>query len=170
MTELADCILGETSFPIDVTTKEANGVAAQALVRQAKRSLYIHSRDLDHTVYDNRLFVEAVKNLATSSRFATVRILIQDSRKVVNTGHRLVDLAYRLSTAIKIRKPDAQFRDFNGAFLVVDDVGYLHRRVADRYEGIVNFNGPDKVAELIKYFRLVWEKSQPDPRIRRLSI
>lgn len=162
--------LGTTARQIPIESGENNRIAALALAQQAQRSLRIFTRDLEAAVYNTQDFVEAVTKLATSSQYSIIHILIQDSGNVVKNGHRLVELSYRLSSKIKLRKPCHEYRNYNEAFLVADESGLIHKRLADRYEGVINFNDPPAARSLAKFFDEVWEKSEPDPELRRLHI
>lgn len=167
---LETAVLGETVSQFDLSTSAEHRLAARRMAEQAKRSLLIHTRNLDPTIYDEQDFIDAVSNLARSSRRAEIRILVQDSGPVVQRGHRLIYLAYQLSSFIKIRRPGEMFQDFSQAFMVADDRGYIHRPHDDRFEGKACFNHPARAVELTQYFDRVWEHSQPDPNIRRLNI
>ena len=162
--------LGKTDIEIPLTTSEDSRSVALALAQQAQRSIRIFTRDLETFVYNTQDFIEAVTKLATLSQFTLIHILIQDSTNVVKNGHRLVELAYRLSSKIKLRNPSREYRIFNNAFLVVDEDGFIHRNLADRYEGIANFHNPHEARNLTKFFDDAWEKSNPDPELRRLHI
>lgn len=170
MQSLEGLKLGVDAERILVSTSAENRAAAIALVSQGKRSLYIYSRDLDHPIYDNPPFVEAVRKLALYSSYSQIRILVRNSEKIVSRGHGLVALAQQLSSFIQIRKPAPDYDGYNEAFLVVDKMGVLHRRLSDRYEGEVSFHAPEQGAVLVKFFDEVWELSEPDPQLRRLHI
>ncbi len=170
MSNLEQMQLGKDSEPILVATSTDNRIAAVALVKQGRRYLRIFSRDLDHTIYDTTTFVSAVRELVTYSRYSQIRILVQNSEHIAKHGHRLVQLAHRLSSFIKVRKLGFDHQALSEAFLVVDNLGFLHRKMSHRYEGVVNFNAPLESAALVRFFDEVWEKSEPDPEMRRLYI
>lgn len=170
MQSLEGLKLGVDAERILVSTSAENRAAGIALVSQGKRSLHIYSHDLDHAIYDNAEFIEAVRKLALYSRYSQIRILVRNSEKIVSRGHGLVTLAQQLSSFIRIRKPPPDYDGYNEAFLVVDKIGVLHRRLSDRYEGEVNFHAPEQGAVLVKFFDEVWELSEPDPQLRRLHI
>jgi len=161
---------GKTEGEIPLDGSEDNRRAAQDLALQAQRSLRIYTRDMDIPVYNSREFVDAVTSLATRSQYTFIHILIRDSTNVVKNGHRLIELAYRLSSKIKLRNPYHEYRNYNEAFLVADETGLIHRRIADRYEGIADFRNPLKARNLAYFFDEVWEKSAPDPELRRLHL
>lgn len=170
VTIIQDQKLGRDGGDISLATQEDNREAALALAGESRYTLHIYTRDLDHPVYDTDSFVEAVSQLARRAPQTHVYILVQDSQRVVKNGHRLVDLARRLTSHIEIRKPHEDYKDYNEAFLVADERGVIHRELADRHEGSVNFNAPLKARHLVKYFMEVWERSEPDPELRRLYL
>jgi hypothetical protein len=108
--------------------------------------------------------------LARRGRRSHVHIIVQDSARAVKEGHRLITLAQRLSSYVQIRNPGRDHMDYAGAFLVADGTGLLRRNLADRYEGVVDFNDRLAARELERYFLEVWEHGHPDPQLRRLLI
>jgi len=170
MTEFDAQILGESDQDIALNDRDDNHAAAVALALQARRRLTIFSRELDPRVFDHADFVEAVKALATRSRFSRIEILVQNSERIVKQGHRLVELSRRLNTFIELRKPHSDYRDYNQAFVIADEVGVLRNPIADRYQGAVNFKAPLLARELEQFFKEVWERSEPDIELRSLHI
>lgn len=170
MQNLEGLKLGADAERVLVGSSAENRAAAIALVSQGKRFLHIYSRDLEPAIYDNAEFIEAVRKLAQYSRYSQIRILVRNSEQIVSHGHGLVALAQQLSSFIQIRKPAPDYDGYNEAFLVVDKMGVLHRRLSDRYEGEVSFHAPERAAVLVKFFDEVWERSEPDPQLRRLHI
>ncbi len=167
---IEESVLGKDSGPIALRYREENRAAALALVRQARRSLYMISRDLDPLIYDTTEFVDTVKELATRSRYSEIQILVQETDIIIRQGHRLIELMRRLTSRIEIRVPDKEDSEYNEAIFMVDDVGYIRRELADRYEGVVDFNAPLQVRNMAKIFRDMWERGAPDPNLRRLHI
>lgn len=167
--EIPSLVLGEDDTPVRLESASDNREAALALVRQARRYLYIFSYDLDRAI-EHAEFAAAVSALARNTEHTHVRVLVHDSTRAVKDGHHLIDLAQRLSSKVEIRNPPQEYAHLNEAFLVVDDMGYLYRPLADRYEGWVCFRDPPRARELTKRFKEVWEHSTPDPQLRRLYL
>jgi len=140
------------------------------MVQNCRRTLDIASRHLDPAIYNHASFVEAVKQLALNNHLARIRFLITDSAPVVSRGHRLIDLSSRLSSFISIRKPGSDHKNFNEAMLIADNTAYIHRRFADRFEGIASHNDKRQAAELTGRFEEIWERAEIDPNFRRLHI
>ena len=140
------------------------------IVQNSRRTVDIASRHLDPAVYDNQPFIDAIKQLVLGNQLARVRILITDMAPVISHGHRLTDLATRLSSFISVRKPGANYRNFNEAMMIADNKAYTHRRFADRYEGLASLDDARRASELSGKFDEIWEYADLDPNFRRLNI
>ena len=165
-----DLRLGESSLEFEVESLAESTAVAHALAAQTQRTLLLHTEDLEPAIYDESAFLDAVTRLSHAHSQSRIWILIQDARKVVQHGHRLIEIARRMSSSIQLRRPAEQYRNYHESFLLADGCGYLHRPIAARYEGTANFHDPGKVADFEKYFMEVWERSEPDEEIRRLYI
>lgn len=144
--------------------------ASTELARQARRELVIFSRDLDPRYYDDQPFLGEIQRLALERPQLPVRALVMEPRAPISQGHRLIELARRLSSRIQIRKVGADDRDRIDAFLVADRRGYCLRPLADQREA---FHAPDSPAEarrLCADFERMWELAEPDTELRRLHL
>jgi predicted GNAT family N-acyltransferase len=149
---------------------EAVAVIAE-LLADARHELAIYSRDLDPVLLDQPAIIDAIKRVALSGRRARVRILVQEPKKPVADGHRLVALAQRLPSLIELRTPsDEHDRHYASAFLINDRRGYLFRTLASRHEGEGSTYAPGRHAQLREYFDQVWERSVPSEELRQLAI
>jgi hypothetical protein len=162
--------LGESHDDILVETQEENQQAALALASQATNSLQIFSRDLEPRIYDTPEFSEVVRQLALNHRQAKTQILIVDPDYIIKHGHRLISLARQLTSFIEVKKVHEDFANNPEAFMIVDRRGVLHRKLATRYEGTVNFNAIGQSNELATYFRDAWQHGIAYTDFRRLYI
>lgn len=144
--------------------------AAAALAGQARRCLDILSPDLEASVYDHDAFLDAVRRLATRSPRTRIRCLVLDSHRAVRRGHRLIELARQLTSAIDLHRPGGAGEPPREAFLLADDRGFIHRVTADTAEALIGFNDPLRVRALRGRFDALWEESTPDPEMRRLHL
>ncbi len=171
MYDFADYKLGESSDEtLKIETRKENADAALELVKQCKLKLAIISRDLDPFVYDQLDFLEALKNLALKGKFVEIRILVFEPELIVRRGHKLIDLAGKLSSFIEILKPAPEYKKFNEAVLIADGIGYLFRENAERYKGNVNFNSRRESKYMLEVFNDMWDTARPDPNLRRMQI
>lgn len=159
--------LKKDALAVDIDTSAACRLAAVSMARQAARSIEIVSRQLDPQMYDNDEFCQAISRMVTGSRRARVRVLVRQVEPVAKRGHRLVNLAQRLSSFIELRVPAPDLDSYNGAFLIVDGAGVIDRRLSDRFEARVNFNDPRSAQELGRHFEEMWQTATPDMNLRR---
>ncbi|WP_051081807.1 hypothetical protein [Thioalkalivibrio sulfidiphilus] len=139
-------------------------------VAEARRRLWILSPDLDAFIYNDPDLVDAVSALARRSRHADVRILIQDSRSLPSGGHRLVDLALRISSRIHLRRQPPDETRLDESMVLIDSGGYLHQRRAADPVAMADAYAPPRVQTLEGRFRTFWTHAMPDPELRRLKI
>ena len=170
MAELEQKVLGVSAGPVELTTSAESRELSLALVRQARVSVDIVSRHLDPAVYDQAPFLEAAKRLVLNHRMARVRMLVRDIQPILTDGHRLAGLTARLSSFLEIRVPAEQHKDFNQAVMIVDGTGFIHRELADRYEGIADFANRALASELQRTFEEMWTIATPDPNLRQMTI
>lgn len=168
--ELNGLILGESNESLHTSSSEEVAEATLALAQQAHRSIDIFTQHLDHRIYNSAALYDAVLQLATRSRHSLVRILIQDSMPVAKSGNRLVELSYRISSRLQIRKPPLEHEGFKEEFVIADGCGLLRRTNPNRYEGELCFDAAMKARQLEKLFDECWEQSATDPQLRRLHL
>ena len=162
--------LGVSDLDIDLTTRAETQHATDLMIQQAQSTLEIFSRSLDPDLFERESFVDALASLCLRNRKARIRLLVQEPLQAVRQSHRLVDLTRRLSSSMEIRQPHQDYRHYNEAFLIADGCGLIHRKLADRYEGRVNFYAPIEGQRKLDFFNEVWERSQVHPEFRRLYL
>ncbi|MGH8595435.1 MAG: hypothetical protein ACREXT_02110 [Gammaproteobacteria bacterium] len=165
-----DRILGETAQEFTLDSSEMLREISQAFATQARRSIDLVSRHLDPVLYDNEPFVTALRELIVNHRRAQVRVLLLDSAPVIAQGHRVVEIARRLSSYISIRVPAPEHKAFNEAWLVADNTGYVYRRFSDRFEATANFAARRESDNLTNRFEELWQRAQTDSNLRRLHL
>jgi predicted GNAT family N-acyltransferase len=141
-----------------------------ALIAAARRDLYIYTRDLDPLLLDNEPALDALKQLAIGGR-ANIRILVQEPQQPLRRGHRLIALAQRLSSVFALRTPvqDSDLQ-YPSAFLLNDRYGFYFRTLGHRFEGEAINYAPGRHAQLLEFFRQVWERSEVSEELRQLAL
>jgi predicted GNAT family N-acyltransferase len=144
--------------------------AVTDLLSDARYEIAIYTRDLDAALFDVAETLDQVKRIALSGRHAQVRIIVQEPRKALADGHRLIGLAQRLTTPIAIRTPiDERDLQYPAAFLINDRRGYFFRVLGSRLEGEGSTYAPGRHAQLLALFDQVWERSSPSEELRQLG-
>jgi hypothetical protein len=167
---LSDYQLGVTHQILPLETIPENKLATEHMLQQARHSIDILSRHMDKPIYNTNCFIELIVKLSRNNPRSEIRILIHDATNAVKEGHRLIQLSQKLSSFVHIRIIHSDYVQYNEAFLIADNVGLIHRQYSDRYEGTANFNAPLHAIRYKKLFTEIWEISEEDPQLRRLSI
>ena len=162
--------LGESAEPLLLHRLDEARQIALGLVQQASKTVCLFSRELEPRLFDQGPFLDAMRQLALRSQYSEIRILLQNNERVVKRGHRLIEVARRLTSRLHIRQAHNDYVDHAENFLLVDDLGYLHWRMATMPEATADFNHPLQVKQYRKFFDEVWELSEPDPELRGLHI
>jgi hypothetical protein len=162
--------LGLTAGKMKLAERVEVQLVTRQMVAQAERSLDIFTYDLAPDIYDQPPVIDAVKELALGCRDVCIRILLQNNERVQREGHRLIDLARRLTSRIEIRRPHADYLDHLENFLIADATGYIRRPVHSRYGAEVDFNDRYHCQKHLDFFNEVWQCSEQDSALRQLYI
>jgi len=170
MSEIDNDTPAAASGPIPFSSAlELRRLSAE-MAANARQQLDIVSRSLDPRVYDTEEFISAVKQLVLTPR-SRVRILLLDPAALLaRGGHRLVELAIRVSSHMEIRRVGPDQSEFNEAMMIADRSGAIYREYSDRHDGIANFHDRLWAARLSESFESLWQNALPDPNFRRLML
>lgn len=142
-----------------------------AMASQCQRKILIFSQDFDQQILDNDQVETAIRSFLTSnSRVARLKILVQRPENAIAQGHRLIELARKLTSLIEIRQPAQQHRGIAEAFSCFDRSGFIYRELGDRPDGSGCYHDPLKSLELARKFDEIWALSEPLSEFRQLSI
>ncbi len=167
MQDFTEYQLGETDVLVPLEDREQHLLATQHMLQQCHRTVHIISRDLDPAIYAQPEFCDALTRIVLDNRRIQVRILVHEVQAIARGGHRLLEVANKLTGFIEMRKPGPDHKDYNGAMFVGDAIGFITRRTADRYLGKMNFNDQRESNLLINEFDEIWEKSIVDANLRK---
>ena len=141
------------------------------LMDDARRQLWICSRDLDPLLLGSPEAQAALRRIATAGAGSQIRVLVQQPQAALREGHPLIPLGQRLSSVLAFRtqveEPDLQYP---AAFVLNDRGGYLFRPLASRFEATADRYGPARHRQLREYFSQVWERSEPTTLFRALHL
>jgi hypothetical protein len=140
------------------------------LCNSATRQVDILSPRLDHAVFDRPELVTALAALVRSSRQTQVRILINDARAVVTRGHRLLLLARRLPSSVKLQRL-ADHPDWNGQTVAIRDRdGVLYKPGDSDHEAFYEPASRASARKHLELFEDLWRHSSRDAELRALSL
>lgn len=143
---------------------------AVELCKTAARQICILSPHLDHEAFDNDELSLALSALVRSSRQTQVRILINDSRALAGRGHRLLQLARRIPSSLKLQKL-AEHPDWNGETIVIRDRdGVLYKPGGSAHECFYEPDSRASTQRHLELFEELWRHSAQDIELRSLSL
>lgn len=143
---------------------------AVELCNEARRTIRILSPDLDHQVFDSEALCDNISALARRSRYSDVRILVKDTRSLVQRGHRLLELSRRIPSLVHIQVL-ADHPEMNDDTMVIRDMdGLLFKPGDSEHQGIFEPDSKARTQSYIERFDELWERSASDPQLRRLGL
>lgn len=142
--------------------------AAVTVADAAQRSLVILTPDLEPGIYDNEAFLDIVKRLVLSKRYAKIRMIITEPARAIPNGNRFVGVARRLNTSIELRNAHEDFRGHREAFLIADDNALLYRVDCSRWEGLAAIADRVVTRRYLDLFEEIWNLSEPTGEFREI--
>ncbi|RUL79724.1 hypothetical protein [Dyella choica] len=164
-------------FPDDgahaVSGPEAVAAVRLQLLAAARYRLAIQLPTLPPSILSSPDELAELRRIAIAGRNAEVRIVLGDPSAALRTGHRLLDLAQRLPSVLRIR---TSAEEDNGAekeassWLLNDAGGYLFLPDAERWEGRAALKDGTGQAPLLLQFEQIWERALPATQLQALGL
>lgn len=148
---------------------ERRGTALD-LARQSRRQLRVLSNELEPEVFGQTEFIEAVSQLARTSRNAEIRLLVLEVKPIVQRGHGLLELQRRLSSKVHIRRADCDASDIRDNYLVADRSGVVCWPLREPEQAWTDYNNQPIANDYCAQFDELWERAVEDPQLRLLHL
>lgn len=143
---------------------------AVELCDSASRYIRILSPTLDREVFDNTQLCDAISKLARRSRHSDIRILVSNSRPMVEHGHRLLTLAQRIPSLIHIQKLSHHPQLNDDTMVIRDSDGVLFKPAGSDHQGLYEPESKATVARYVEKFDELWDRSERDINLRQMQI
>lgn len=164
--EPAPFVLGRHSAIERFATAELARAHALALLQQAHRRICLYSQDLEPWLYNHSSIAQACSQFLIVHPRNQLRILLGDSRRAVQDGHRLLQLSRQLSSNCSIRKINPERAAGEACFLLVDDCAFMLRPDPLHYAGYAYYNNPARLRQQLQQFEQAWSHALHDPDLR----
>ncbi|GGA17829.1 hypothetical protein [Dyella nitratireducens] len=156
-----------------VSGSEAIAAARLELLAAARYKLAIHLPVLTADILSSPAELAELRRIAIAGRGAEIRIVLGDPDATLRMGHRLIDLAQRMPSVLRIRtlaEEDRSTETEASSWLLNDTSGYLFLPDADRWEGRAALkDGPGQTPLLLR-FEQIWEHALPATQLQPLGL
>ena len=139
-------------------------------IPRALRRVCILSTRLDPDIYDRDPVRDALLEFATSHPQAEVQMLVREPQALARSGHRLLRLAQRLSSHVRLRALPPACPTPEDEFLVADTGAVLCWQHARPLRGYGVLHAPAEARRLGEAFEELWSTSEEAPELRRLAL
>ena len=154
-----------------IEDRDGARAALTALVRSARRGLWLYTRELDPGLLDDPGVVDALRRFGTSGRGGEARFLLQDAASPQRAHAPLLALAQRLPSVFLFREvADPVDRAYPSAFALNDVGGFYFRGLGHRFDGEADLHAPGRARQLRSTFDDIWERARPLAEYRALGL
>jgi len=140
------------------------------LITSAHLQLRVFSQELDRRVWNDPGIVELLRSFALRSPRAELRVLVNRPQAAAQRGHRLVELARRLPSRIRLRELLEERRAMAEEYAIADEYALLHKRRHDDLDAVWHTHAPLEAREQRRRFDLLWEESPPARELGELRL
>ena len=159
--------LGSPSSALALTSPAQVDEVIKLIFYQAKRRLCICASKLEHSFFKSEDLSSSLTALIRNDVHNSVRFLIDDPFDLFNSQTRLVHLARRFSSYIKIQKVTEDYGQISGFFVVADQMGYVYQTSDHAYPVRAEAYAPAEARRLEHRFEHDWNQSE---RLAELSV
>ena len=163
-------VVGESTGSIGLDGEKDFHAALNNMATQAKKSIKIFTQELDPDLYDQTEFLKIMSDVARNRKHCKIQILIQSPEKAAKSGHRLVELQKRLTSAIQIHSIPEGEANNNDEFMVIDEIAITRRFSMGFMQGNCEFKAIPEAQKKSRFFDLIWQQSHPCREFRRLGM
>ena len=144
--------------------------AIRKMFCQAQHFLYVRAPRLDFPFFKSRDLLPSVTGLIRGDQRNHIYFLIDDEFHFLNTNTRLIELARKFSSYVKIHKLPEEYADTAEVFIVADRDCYLHMASPHQYPATAGSDMSARTRQLEYRFKQLWEKSERIPELSTLGI
>jgi len=144
--------------------------AVEQLCRETAHRLIVRAPRLDFSFFRTTELLPAVTPLITGDLRNHFHILIDDKRHFLDSCGRVIHLARKFSSYVKVQALPPEYSDSGEIFIVSDSDSYLYVRSADLYPARFAVHSPGRARQLDHQFRQLWDKSIPIAGLHPLGL
>jgi hypothetical protein len=156
-----------------VSGPEAIATVRLQLLAAARYKLSILLPTLLPGILSDPAELAELRRIAMAGRGAEIRIVLGNPAAALRMGHRLLDLAQRVPSVLRIRTPTEEEQSTEtetSSWLLNDTGGYVFLPDAERWEGRAALKDGPGQAPLLLRFEQIWERASPATQLQALDL
>ncbi len=144
------------------------------LLNGMRRTLILYTPLIHSELYNDPAVLAAIRNRVVGQPKIRFHLLLPSARQWRSDCPGLVRLSERLTTALILRTPNREEipdrPELGQSFAIADERALLRFSDPRRLLGTYELQPGERMKELLELFRMLWDRAQPDPELRRLGI
>ena len=140
------------------------------LASASTKRLLLFSYAFEPEYYDQPEFITACKNMVLGHPQCHIKILVQNNEQLQRQEHRFITLMQRLPSRIELKLCHEDYRDHPETFMLSDYQGVFLKRIPGRSTATCYPHAPRINDEYSRLFFSIWDQSEIDITLRRLSL
>lgn len=124
-----------------------------------RNSLMVRAPRLDFEFYFSPSFQECCEAIVVREMRNELLFLVEDEQYLMRANSRLITLARRFSSYVRIRVIPKEYIEQQETFIVCDDSAYLHQPNIDHPRGVMHASDRGRARQLGVRFKDLWERS-----------
>jgi hypothetical protein len=135
--------------------------AVDRLFEAPGRELRVFDPDLAALRLNDATRVERLRQFLSASRTRRVFMAVHDTEHLTRLCPRLMTLLARYAHAIEIHRTHEEIRSIQDSFLVLDQMHYVRRPVAQFFRGALGLHDEAEALAMRGRFQEIWAASYP---------
>ena len=134
--------------------------AVDALLPLARARICVFDPDLVMAPLDTPARIAQLQRFLRTGSEQRLQIAVHDPTHVASHAPRLRKLLQEFPAAIAIHRTEGEARRAQDAFLLIDDMHFVRRPVAQQSRGVYTLHEPREGRQLAERFAEIWQNSE----------
>jgi hypothetical protein len=151
--------IGTDKNRFQVNTRQKISETSCDLISQANRSINIMLYDYDDILLPVTRVDELLSSFIRQHERSRLRYLCSESDILCERGGKLIQLARRFSTFIKLRQLPDDLKPIHEQFIIIDGESCIQTQDHRSYDYYANLHNRARARQLNNHFEALWERS-----------
>ncbi len=122
------------------------------------KSIKIFTPDFESALYNNDFFRENLIGLIKGNRHAQVNILVKDLSLASHQGHKILQLAQKLTSTIQIKTTPEEYKEITCSFILIDQQHFIFKNDSSR-QSAIHAHCKNRADKLLEFYIPAWEQA-----------